>query len=159
MTGTPVDALNAERMGIKPNELTHEKVTAYQLGAFRRTLSYVKEHSDFYRERFVGIDPENVLTMDDVRTIPYTTEEDLAGNEWRFQCVSSSRVSRNVTVPTSGTHGNRKRLSFSETDIARAVAFIYRGFLTMNCTEGEKMLVQMDTNSSKLTITQLPSLR
>ena len=141
--GTPVDELIAERMGISPGELTQSAVERCQLDALRRTLAYARENSDFYRETLRDIEPDEIQSLADLRRIPFTSEADLAGNEWRFQCISASKISRIVTVPTTGTHGMQKRLSFSEEDIRRSVDFIYRGYLTMHCTPGEKMLVMM----------------
>ncbi len=143
MTGTPVDELIAERIGIPYESLTQEAVEEYQLQALRRTVRYAKEHGDFYRELLSDIDPDSIRSPEDLQKLPTTSEYDLAEKEWRFQCLSSSRVDRIVTVPTTGTHGKSKRLSFTDEDVRRAVDFIYRGYLTMNCERGEKMLVMM----------------
>ena len=143
-----VDALVAERMGVPLSALTRETVEAYQLEAFRRTLRYARENSDFYRTALADAEPEASRTMEDIRRLPFTTEDDLAEHEWRFQCVGSSAVERNVTVPTTGTRGKRKRLSFSAEDQQRAVDFIYRGFVTMRCAPGEKMLILMSGTSA-----------
>lgn len=145
--GTPVDALVAERMGLPIEELTPKNVAAYQLAAFRRTLLYAREHSAYHQASLARIDPDSIQTMEDLRRVPFTTEEDLAGNEWQFQCVSASSVKRVVTVPTTGTRGKRKRLAFTETDQQRAIDFIYRGYLTMDCAPGERMLVLMSGSS------------
>ncbi|MBE6010857.1 MAG: phenylacetate--CoA ligase family protein [Lachnospiraceae bacterium] len=146
-SGTPVDALVAERMGLGLSELTQEKTEEYQAAAFRKVLHYVKENSDFYRKRFSAIDPEEIRTLDDIRRIPCTCESDLAGNEWRFQCVSPSAVHRIVTIPTTGTRGKQKRLSFTKADQQKAVEFILRGYLTMECKKGERMLIFMSGGS------------
>ena len=143
LPGTPVDHLNAVRMGVPFEKMSASFVRSYQLEALRRTLRYAKEHSDHYREALSSVVPDDIRTDADISRIPFTTEADLAGNEWRFQCISQSDVSRIVTVPTSGTHGQSKSLSFSENDVQKSIDFIYRGFLTMGCTKGEKMLVMM----------------
>lgn len=144
---TPVDELVAERAGIPLSLLTQEKLEEYQLAKLREVLFHVKEHSDYYREKLAGIMPESIRTMEDFRTLPDTCEADLAGAEWRFQCVPHGKVSRIVTVPTTGTGGKSKRLSFSEQDLENAAAFINRGFMTMHCREGERMLIFMSGGS------------
>lgn len=143
LPGTPVDALVAERIGIPLAELTQEKVETYQLEMFQKLLLRVKECSNYYKETLGETDPDKIRTMEDLKRIPYTTERDLAGNEWRFQCVKASDVSRVVTIPTTGTRGKRKRLSYTEADQQKAIAFIHRGYLTMGCHEGERMLIFM----------------
>ena len=55
--GYPVDSLVAKRMGILYEELDQRMLEEYQLEAFRRTLRYAKERSDFYSELFRDIDP------------------------------------------------------------------------------------------------------
>lgn len=165
--GTPVDALVAKRIGLSPAELTQEAVEKYQLEAFRRTLRYAKENSLFYKEHLAGIDPDKIIDMKDLKTIPTTSEEDLAGNERRFQCLNASRVDRIVTVPvlgqasgrnsgsdssmvtlpTSGTSGRQKRISYTAADQKRSIDFINRGFMTMNCKPGERMLIFMSGTS------------
>lgn len=146
-TGTPVDELVAERMGITLPELTQEKIESHQLEAFRNVLRYVKTYSNYYREALSEIDPDEIRTWDDLKKIPYTQESDLAGNEWRFQCVKESVVSRIVTIPTTGTRGKRKRLSFTKADQQKSIEFIHRGYLTMGCKAGDRMLIFMSGNT------------
>nr|SIP63283.1 hypothetical protein [uncultured bacterium] len=145
--GVAVDELVAERMGIQVRDLTQERAEAYQVEAFRRTLAYAREKGDFYRTHLKDIDPGEILSLSDLTKVPTTCEEDLAGEEWRFACIDASSVQRVVTVPTTGTRGKRKRLSFSEEDQRRAIDFINRGYLTMDCTEGERMLIYMSGNA------------
>jgi phenylacetate-CoA ligase len=158
--GTPVDALVAKRIGLlvadtaqepsgfgwNPSDLTQEKIEAFQIERFRNALSYVKENSNYYREHLQGIDSDAIRTMEDIKKIPYTTEQDLAGNEWRFQCVKASDVSRAVTIPTTGTRGKQKRLVYTMADQQKAIEFIHAGYLTMECKKGERMLIFMSGN-------------
>ena len=163
--GTPVDRLTADRIGVSPEDLTQEAVEKYQLEALKRTIRYAKERSVFYRRHLAGIDPDQIRELADICRIPTTGESDLADNEREFQCLSQSRVDRIVTVPmldgdgdetkghgtdqelvtlpTSGTGGKRKRISYTANDQNRSVEFINRGFLTMDCREGERMLIFM----------------
>lgn len=172
--GTPVDHLVAERIGITSEQLTQDAVESYQINAFRRTMRYAMDRSRFYSNLLEGIDPDNIHSMEDIKGIPSTCESDLAGNEWQFQCIGSSAVDRKVTIPvldqapqraslsdelsdimssgiaqasTTGTSGSRKRISYTAEDQARSIEFINRGFLTMNCTEGEKMIIYMSGTS------------
>ncbi len=146
--GYPVDSLVAERMGITHEELDQRMLEEYQLEAFRRTLRYAKERGDFYSELFRDIDPGHILSFGDLEKLPFTSEKNLAGNEWRFLCVPSSDASRMVTVPTTGTTGKQKRISYGEDDIEKAVEYIRAGYEVMNCRPGEKMLIYMSGTSA-----------
>ena len=146
--GIPVDELVAKRIGISYKELTQERVEEYQLEAFKRTLRYAKERSDFYAEKYKDIDPDDINDLNDIALLPASSEKDLAGNEWRFRCIDAASVDRIVTVPTTGTSGMQKRLSFDEDDQRRAIEFIQKGYEVMNCQRGEKMLVLMSGNST-----------
>jgi len=139
---SPADKWTAERIGVSEEELTAEMLEAWQINAFRETAQYAKEKSRFYAELFDGYDISAIRTVGDIRALPYTAEEDLAVNEWRFQCVGQADVSRVVTVPTTGTGGSVKRISFSENDQKSALEFIMTGFTTM-CEPGDRMLVMM----------------
>ena len=146
--GRPVDALVAERLGIPYEELTQDKLEEYQLEAFKRTLRYAKERSDFYAELFKDADPDSLKSLKDIQALSCTLESDIAGNEWRFLCLPSSEVDRMVTVPTTGTGGKQKRISYTWEDIQRSIEFIRAGYEVMNCKPGEKMLVLMSGTSS-----------
>lgn len=146
--GYPVDALVAKRIGVSYDSLTEEALEDHQLEAFKRTLRYAKERSDFYAHLYEGIDADDIKSMDDIRKLPFTSEEDLSENEWRFLCKSASDVDRIVTVPTTGTSGKQKKLSFSFEDQQKAIEFIRAGYEVMNCKDGEKMLILMSGTSA-----------
>lgn len=139
---SPADQWTAARIGVSVSELSQEKLEAWQIDAFRKTLYYAKTHSRFYANQMKDVDPESLQSMEDIRALPFTSEKDLSGRELDFLCVSHQNVSRIVTVPTTGTSGQRKRLSFTLADQKSALAFIYTGFLTM-CEKGDRMLVMM----------------
>ena len=89
---TPVDELIAGRIDVPLGALSQEAIEAYQVKALRRTLAYVKEKSDFYRERLAGFDPQSVQSVSDIAGIEPTSESDLAGSEWRFQCARPADI-------------------------------------------------------------------
>lgn len=57
--------------------LPRERLLAVELERFRQMLSYAKEHSVFCRDRYSHIEPEDVRTMTDVRSLPLIDKEDL----------------------------------------------------------------------------------
>ena len=51
-------------------------------------------------------------------------------------------MDRIFTVPTTGTHGQRKRICFTRADLAPSVKFYYHAFLTF-IRPGDRLLVMM----------------
>ena len=143
---TPTDKWIASRLGIGVEDLTKEALTEYQLQRFRETLSYATEHSAFYSSHLKGTVPESIRTPEDIKRLPVTSEKDLAGNENSFLCIPPGRVERIFTVPTTGTHGDRKRIFFTAKDLAPSVEFYYHAFLTF-IKPGDRLLVFMGGTS------------
>jgi phenylacetate-CoA ligase len=57
--------------------LPREEITAIQLKRVRELLSYSKEHSVFYAQRYKGIEPEDIKTLEHVRQLPLIDKDDL----------------------------------------------------------------------------------
>lgn len=139
---SPVDLWIAQKIGVRSEELTQEKLEEYQIEEIRKLLYYLKENSTFYRKQLEGFDIEGLMTCKDLQSLPYTQEEDLLENAWMFQCIPSDSVPRVVSVESSGTTGRKKRFCYSAEDIAHSVAFVPVGFAQM-CDPGDKVLVLM----------------
>ncbi|MBQ9022555.1 MAG: phenylacetate--CoA ligase family protein [Eubacterium sp.] len=142
ITRSPVDLWTAQRLQIPIEELSAEKLFAYQMQAARDLIAYLKKNSSFYKEQLKTIDANEIRTMQDFQKLPTTEESDLVGQEWKFQCVHPDRVRRMVTVPTSGTKGMQKRIAFTDHDLRLAMAFAPTGFSVM-CEPGDRVLVMM----------------
>lgn len=143
---SPIDEKIAERLGRILPDLTSEELQNAQLETIREMLARIKSESIFYKELLKDIDPEEIRSFSDFRTLPVTTEKDLAGNENVFQCVSPKDVQRIITVPTTGTHGKQKRLAFTLSDLKLALDFSYIAFTTF-CEDGDRILVFMSGNT------------
>ena len=59
--------------------LPRQKLRRIQIRNFRKILSYAKEHSALYGEKYRGIDPGDVKSVEDIRRIPIVDKEDLRG--------------------------------------------------------------------------------
>ncbi|WP_313345309.1 DVU_1553 family AMP-dependent CoA ligase [Sedimentibacter sp.] len=139
---SPVDYWIANRLGIEIKDLTQDKLFNVQLDAFRETVRYVKRESKYYKKLFNNIEPEDIKTEKDIQNIPLTCEQDFAGNEKEFLCVSQREINRVVTVHTTGTTGKQKRIYFSEKDQLSTIEFMRVGFSTMIKVD-DVMLVMM----------------
>ncbi|MGE5258873.1 MAG: phenylacetate--CoA ligase family protein, partial [Hyphomicrobiales bacterium] len=57
--------------------LPREQLEQIQVRNFRRILSYAKSHCEFYRRLYRQIEPEDIRTRDDIRSLPLVNKEDL----------------------------------------------------------------------------------
>ena len=57
--------------------LPREKLLQIEITNFRKHLAYAKENSAFCRKKFRDVNPEDIRTMDDLKTMPLIDKEDL----------------------------------------------------------------------------------
>ena len=138
MHTTPLERWILERTALKSS--TQEALQAYQLGEIQKTLTYAKEKSKFYQSALSDIDLNAIQTLKDFESIPFTTPEDIKQSAHDFVCVPSSDIERIVTLNTSGTTGNEKRLFFTHEDLEATIDFFHYG---MHCLvdENDKVMV------------------
>ena len=138
MKTTPLQRWIIERTALKSS--SQETLQAYQLGEIQKTLMYAKEKSRFYQRTLSDIDLHSIRTLKDFESIPFTTPEDIKQSVHDFVCVPSSDIERIVTLNTSGTTGDEKRLFFTHEDLEATIDFFQYG---MNCLvdENDKVMV------------------
>jgi len=57
--------------------LPREKLVEIELKNFRRYMRYAKEHSEFYRKKLAGVEPDDIRSREDLKSLPLTDKEDL----------------------------------------------------------------------------------
>ena len=57
--------------------LAEEKLLEIELKNFRKHLTYAKEHSPLFKEKYRDINPGDIKSKDDLRNLPLTDKEDL----------------------------------------------------------------------------------
>ena len=117
-----LDAYLAEKLQIKPEQLSRQAIEAWQLKAMNDLLMWCKQHSSYYASY-----PDRLQTLEDVAALPFLTGQTLAEQGHQLLCVSQSAVNRVVTMQTSGTSGLSKRLYFSAADQQLTVDFFACG--------------------------------
>ena len=123
MTAPPrsrLDALIAEQEGL--TRVDRNTIEAIQLNKLNRLLAREKERGGFYRDL-----PERVDTLADLAALPFTTDEDLAGNAAGMLLCSQARVRRVLSDATSGTTGAAKRVFYTERDLENTVRLYMAG--------------------------------
>ena len=106
--------------------LDPEALRAHQLAALRATIDLATSRSPFYAERLAGVDAR-ALSLDDLAALPFTTADDLRRHAARLCCAPASEIERIVTLPTSGTAGEPKRIQFSAADQELTIDFFQHG--------------------------------
>ena len=104
------------------SRLTRTEIKAVQLEKLNRVLTREKARGGFYRDL-----PERLNSLDELRTLPFTVEEDLARHGAGLLLCSQSEIQRVLSDATSGTTGAAKRVFYTEGDCARTVELFMAG--------------------------------
>ena len=99
-----------------------ETIEAIQLKKLNRLLAREKERGGYYRDL-----PERLFSLADLRSLPFTTDEQLAANAGGLLLRSQSEISRVLSDATSGTTGAAKRVFYTEGDCERTVELFMAG--------------------------------
>ena len=116
------------KIGLPEKEdLTRASIEAYQLRKLVETIRWAKENSRFYRELLEEIEPSEIKSLKDMEKISFTTVSDLRERGPEMICVSPADISRIVTLDTSGTTGNPKRVYYTAEDQELTIDFFHNG--------------------------------
>lgn len=116
-----------------------EPLPAWQVAKINATLALVRSRSPFYRRHLAGM-PETIASLDELHQFPFTTSQDIRRNPLQFVCLPQGDIQRVVTLQTSGTSGEPKRIYFSAGDQERTIEFFGVGMSTLT-EPGERVLV------------------
>ena len=120
MKRSRLDALIMEQEQV--HTLDRETLDRIQLERLNCLLAREKERAGFYRDL-----PERLSSLSELGTLPFTTEEDLAGSAPAMLLVSQGRVQRVLSDATSGTTGAPKRVFYTEGDLENTVRLYMAG--------------------------------
>lgn len=123
-------------------ELGRKAIYHYQLKKLRAIIAFVKSKSIFYKNHLAHISEQQIDSFEDFAKVPFTTEEDIRVNPLHFICESQGNMSRVVSLNTSGTTGNPKRIYFTEEDQGLTIDFFNIGMSTL-VKQGDKVLILM----------------
>lgn len=139
---SPLGKWAAQRVGVAEDSLTWESIRDYQLLAIRQTASWARQNSPFYATQLAGFPREWPSSLDDFTSSPFTSQTDISLRGPEFVCVPQSEISRIVTLETSGTTGDRKRIFFAAADQELALDFFAHGIKSM-ASSGDRMLIAL----------------
>lgn len=144
MKVTPLEDWIMEKSKIK--ERKQNILEEYQLKKVRETLYYSKKNSRFYSEKLSGINEDKINSFDDFKNIPFTHPYHIRQNPLDFLCIPQREIKRIVTIKSSGTSGEEKRIYFSEQDLNLTIDFFKVG---MSCLtdQSDRVMVLLPGNS------------
>jgi phenylacetate-coenzyme A ligase PaaK-like adenylate-forming protein len=132
MKKTPLEGWIQKRMlPHHARTLTPEVLQEYQLRKLREVVSYVRQESPFYRTLYSDLDERSPDSLSAFARLPFTTPRDLREQGGRMLCTSQDEIERVVTLQTSGTTGEAKRIFFTRDDLESTVDFFSHGMSTM----------------------------
>lgn len=108
-------------------------ISEVQTRLLRAQLKWMKENSPFYRERLEGFNEASITSLDDLRSFPLTTKQDLQQRNMDFLCVEQEKIIDYMT--TSGTTGDPITFVATEKDLQRLAENEYASFI---CANGSK---------------------
>ena len=129
--------------------MREESLRRYQLNKINEVLRYTERNSLLYRKRLAGVFERHgeviragmwPASPDDVTQLPFTTARDLEDGWKRFVCVPLDAIARMVTLSTSGTTGEPKRLAFASADLERTLDFFAHG-ISVLVRPGDTVLI------------------
>ena len=138
MKQTPLENWILKRTGI--HERSREALEEYQIRELVSTLHYAEDNSRYYKKLLAQTDIDSIKSISGFHTVPFTYPDDIRKKSTDFLCVSEKEVKRIVTLNTSGTSGEEKRIYFTEEDLNQTIDFFQYG---MSCLtdQSDRVLV------------------
>lgn len=140
---TPLDAWIRAKAGIDSQAGVSnfaEDLQAFQLGRLNDVITYVRRNAPFYRRHLSSLPDAPLSALSDIARLPFTTAEDLSRDPTGFVAVGQDDIARIVTLRTSGSTGESKRLFFTEDDLELTVDFFHHGMSNL-VRPGQKVAV------------------
>jgi phenylacetate-coenzyme A ligase PaaK-like adenylate-forming protein len=129
---TPLEEWTRRKLGLKADQpVTRQELRDWWLLRLRQTLAWARERSPFYRWRLRGQPEDPLDQVEDLAKLPFTTAEDLRREHRGMLCTSQGEVARIVTLRSSGTTAEPKRLYFSQEDLELTLDFFHHGMSTL----------------------------
>jgi phenylacetate-coenzyme A ligase PaaK-like adenylate-forming protein len=136
---TPLDPWISSKIAASGSQLTRQELEDWQLWKLNETLALARSKSPFYRKLFARC-PESITSLDDLLRFPFTTPDDIRRNPLQFVCVSQDEIQRVVTLHSSGTTGDPKRIYFTADDQELTIDFFGVGMSTL-VAPGERVMI------------------
>ena len=117
-----------------------KNIKEYQLNKLNETFRLVSDNSVFYKRLYSGLGDYAISSFDDFGKLPFVTAEDIVKHGPQMLCVHQNEIERIVTLKTSGTAGDPKRIYFTAADQELTIDFFSVG---MRCllNENDELMI------------------
>ncbi len=139
MRTSPLAPWIARKIGAQGPSFDRADLERYQLDRLRSTITLARNRSRLYRERLAAA-PDQPATLDRLAEYPFTTARDVRDHPLHLLCVPQDEINRVVTLDTSGTTGQPKRLYFTASDQELTTDFFQIGMSTFT-QPGDTVLI------------------
>src|SRR5579859_4390322 len=109
---TPLEPWIAAKIGAGTRGFTRPELEEFQLQKLRQTILWARTKSPFYAKHLAGHCEDELTSLNDLQRLPFTESEDIRKSGLQFLCVSQGEIHRVVTLESSGTSGEPKRVYF-----------------------------------------------
>ncbi len=127
LTNIRLEKPDMSRVTFMPHFASDDQLTAHQLQGLQWTVRHAREGSPFYRARLdaARVTPDDIRSLDDIRTLPFTTADDLRDDyPFPLRSVPFEQIVR--IHSSSGTTGKRKILCYTQKDVDDWAGFFAR---------------------------------
>jgi phenylacetate-CoA ligase len=134
--------LTPRRDALEPIETaSRDEISALQLARLKWTLAHVYANVPHYKQAFdaVGVHPDDLKSLGDLRKFPFTAKNDLRAN-YPFGMMAMPREQLLRIHASSGTTGKPTVVGYSRKDIETWAGIIARSMRAAGCRPG--MLAQ-----------------
>jgi phenylacetate-coenzyme A ligase PaaK-like adenylate-forming protein len=136
---SPLDPWISKKIATNQSLLTRQEIEAWQMLKLNETLALARSKSSFYQKLFTSC-PDSINSLDELHQFPFTTPDDIRHNPLQFVCVSQDAIQRVVTLQTTGTTGEPKRIYFTADDQELTIDFFGIGMSTLT-EPGDRVLI------------------
>jgi phenylacetate-CoA ligase len=112
----------------------------YQIERLNETINHARQNTPFYRSHLADLSSAPLSGLADLSHIPFTYPRDITANPTGLLAVRQDDIARIVTLRTSGSTGESKRVFFTERDLELTVDFFHHGMSTM-VRPGQKAMI------------------
>ena len=139
MNLTTLEPWIRNKIGAGPVGLTRQALTAWQVSKINEVLALARAKGAFYRKHLAN-SPDSIENLTDLGYFPFTSAAELRRAPLQFVCGSQDDIQRVVTLQSSGTTGEPKRLYFTAADQELTVDFFGVGMSTLT-QPGDRVLI------------------
>ncbi|MCL5966053.1 MAG: phenylacetate--CoA ligase [Deltaproteobacteria bacterium] len=102
----------------KEETISRGDMRQIQLGRLQKTVGYVYGKNPVYRKRLddLGVKPDDIKSLDDIRRLPFTTKQDIR-DHYPFNLFTASQEDIVEFHATSGTTGKPVVVGYTRNDI------------------------------------------